>query len=187
MRDQHRGRTWPVLGLLCLASFLTACGDESSSSSSSSPTPAVSVLPGESLTDATTRIYDACMDEFGQPYTLGEVEINGVATQMRGYDHNSPLYSAEHDAECRERVNSVIVPPTAAELAAAYSSTIRMVECIRASGFDIGVVVSEAEFMNNAGGGNMSSDWDAVASHSPPGFSEAVDRCFAAFAPPVTG
>lgn len=170
---------------LCLGLVLVGCSDGSNTPPSSvNPADEGAVpLPGESISDAVNRIYSDCMDAHGQPAILAESEVNGQRQQVRGYDHSSPLYSAEDDAVCMDLASSLVVAPTEAELDGAYSSTVEIVDCIRALGFDIGVVVSEAEFKNSSGAASMSSNWEAVASQSPPGFSDALDRCFAEFAP----
>lgn len=184
MGDRH-GRARVALTALCLGCLMvTGCSNDSSTPTSTTADP---VLPGESAGDAFNRIYDGCMDESAQPYELVDADLNGVPAKLRAYDHKSPLYSAEADAKCMERATAVLEPPTKDELGRSYAATLKIVNCIRSDGFDIGVVVSEAEYINSGGAVSISSDWDAVASQSPPGFSESVDRCFAEFAPSVGG
>jgi hypothetical protein len=177
---------WTCVGAALLIAAV-GCTDEQKSVVSAPPDSAsAELLPGETVSDAVNRIYDSCMDEFGQPFVLAESRVNGVPIKVRGYDHNSPLYSAEHDAQCMDRASAIIVPPSDEELKGSYTRTVDIVNCIRDEGFDIGVVVSEAEFVNGGGAVTMSSDWDLVASQSPPGFAEAIERCFAEF-PPSAG
>jgi hypothetical protein len=168
------GRT----GLICrwedaavrsvLTGLIVVCAacTQSSSTLRDSPVSTVSLqaLPGESVEAAYQRVLNGCMDG------VGEAPVQTFEDGARAYNQSKNLEVCEAKAQA----TALQIAPKV-DLQAAYSTSVRFVQCLRDGGFDMGVTVSNDEFVNSGGAVTLASNWNRVAQLD--GFADQMQRC----------
>jgi hypothetical protein len=127
-------------------------------------------LPGETIEQVFTRVLDSCMDSYGvksNPPGPGEI--------ARGYIEADPL-TAAHIDECLAKANAAnapMLPPIDYDVA--YPAIVKMIQCLRDAGFQMGVTVSKDEYVAKRTNVDAASEWTVV--NQLPTFGNAMAKC----------
>jgi hypothetical protein len=91
------------------------------------------------------------------------------------YRTEDPKIKKDYD-ECASTAEAVAAPKlTTADLEASYLGASAFIQCLRSAGFDMGLMVSMAEYVNTAGKANLASRWNEVSQLD--GFADQMTQC----------
>jgi hypothetical protein len=178
-----------AIGLTVLVSCSSSPQRSLTGSSVVGPKPSTATsgtLPGEPLNVAIDRILDACMDALGvTDFAVGEVEENGVKRPSRTYRDTGPESIARYE-QCRQEALAAVPIPTQSkdELRETHARLLKIVDCVRNAGFDVGTMISADEYVEKGGApdDSLTSRWKNLADDAA--FVENFGRCSQLYPPP---
>jgi hypothetical protein len=123
------------------------------------------------------------MDGYGDSFKTSSAEVDGQSVSVRIYD-NSNESTRRHFDECTKLVDKrlPIKAPTVRDLEGLYKVLVKQMDCMRSEGFDMGLTVSNSEYVTSGGQVRWTSSWDAIATDQR--FFKVLDTCIARFPNP---
>jgi hypothetical protein len=142
-------------------------------------------MPGESVVDAASRIFDKCMDSYDEKYSLQTGVFNGVAKEVRSYG-TSPESNLHFDA-CKTHIDNlgIIKAPSRGEVEASYEGVVMLLKCLRSKGHDMGIIVGREAYVAATGDIPLSDRWAQL--NSMPAFQADQRACLTESPPQQPG
>jgi hypothetical protein len=166
------------LGTLCVLSLIACASKGNSATSTAAGTTRAEsqpgLFPGESVELGFQRLLNTCMDKLG--HTDFDEWPDG-----RSYRTSNKQTEVDLKA-CGEQASKIALqnsPP--ADFEKSYSVAQKLVDCLRAAGHDMGILVSREEFVSSGGLAKLSSNWDGASATED--FGDSLIECDAASRP----